>query len=101
MVLEVQTNTWQVDQRLNTSPAKLLGVTLIVVSSLSTTSRPIKLTDARALQDQWRAQSATANDDKLASSVRLRLLLIGAERLGRNGLDAGGALALENDSGRV
>jgi hypothetical protein len=47
--LEVQTNTGKVDQRLDASLAELLWIT-----------------DTRALEDEWRAESATGDDDLLA-----------------------------------
>ena len=50
MVLEVEANTGEIHKWLDTSLAELLGIT-----------------NTRALEDQWRAESATANDNELPS----------------------------------
>jgi hypothetical protein len=80
VVLEVEANTGQVDQRLDASLAELLGVT-----------------DTRALEDERRAQGATRHDDLLASLVDSGLLLARRQRLGRADLDADSPVALEDD----
>ena len=49
MVLEVETNTRQVNKRLDASLAELLWVT-----------------DTRALKDEWRAECSAGYDDLLA-----------------------------------
>jgi hypothetical protein len=79
VVLEVQTDTGKVDERLDTSLAQLLGVA-----------------DTRALQDEWGGQGAARDDDLLAGLVDLGLL-VGRERLGRDDLDACGTAVLNDD----
>lgn len=80
VVLEVQTNTGQVDQGLDASLAKLLGVT-----------------NTRALENEWRAQGASGHDDLLASLVDSGVLLAWRQRLGRADLDTDSSVALEDD----
>jgi len=80
VVLEVETHTGQVDQGLDASLAKLLGVA-----------------NTRALEDERGAQGAARHDDLLASLVDSGLLLAWRQRLGRADLDADSSVALEDD----
>lgn len=80
VVLEVETDTRKIDQGLDTSLAKLFGVA-----------------NTRALEDKRRAQSASGNDDLLASLVDSGLLLTRRQRLGRANLDTNSSVALQND----
>jgi hypothetical protein len=80
MILEVQTNTREVDERLDTGLAKLLWVT-----------------DTRALKDEWRGKSTARDDDLLAGLDDAGHLLRGVERLARNDLDTNSTVTLEND----
>jgi hypothetical protein len=82
VVLEVKTNTWQVDKRLDASLAKLLRVT-----------------DTRALENEWRAQRSARHDDLLACSDDTRWRFTAGQVLGGNNLDANGAVAFEDDLG--
>ena len=54
------------------------------------------LTDAGALQDQWGAECATADNDELAGLVDLGLVLGYAEGFGRHGLDTDSAVTLDD-----
>jgi hypothetical protein len=80
VVLEVETDTRQVDERLHAGVAKLLRVT-----------------DTRALKDEWRAESASGDDNLLASPVNSGGVLSRSEWLGRHGRDADCSIALEDD----
>lgn len=60
VILEIETDTRQIDQRLNASLAKLL-----------------RAADTRALEDEWRAQGTSRHDDLLASLIDSGLLLTG------------------------
>lgn len=80
VVLEVETDTGQVDQGLHASLAELLGIA-----------------DTRALENEWRAQGTAGHDDLLASLVDSGLLLARREGLGRANFDTNGSVAFEND----
>ena len=58
------------------------------------------LTDAGALQDQWGAECATADNDELAGLVDLGLVLGDAEGLGWHSLDAYRAVTLKDNPAR-
>lgn len=51
MVLEVKTDTWEVDDGLDASLLELLGIT-----------------DTRSLKDQWRRESTAGNNNLLAGT---------------------------------
>lgn len=58
----------------------------------------VSVTDARALENERRAQGAAANDDLPASLVDLWLLLLfGMQRLGRDSLNTNSLVAIENN----
>jgi hypothetical protein len=78
--LEVETDTWQVHKRLDTSLAELLGVT-----------------DTGALENEWGAESATGDDDLLAGLDDLGLLLSWSKGLRRHSLDSDCFVALQDD----
>lgn len=80
VVLEVETDTWQVDDRLDTSATKLLGVT-----------------NTRALQDERRAAGASADDDQLASLVDCARWVATTQGLGRDGRNTNGLAVLNED----
>lgn len=64
MVLEVQADTWEVDDGLDASLLQLLGIA-----------------DTRSLKDQWRGKGAARYDDLLAGTESARLLLLGGTRI--------------------
>lgn len=76
MVLEVESDARQVDEWLNTGLAELLRVAYIELAKSHDLYKP-RLTDARSLEDERRAQGATTDDDILAGLVDFRLLLVG------------------------
>lgn len=78
VILEVETDAGQVNERLDAGSAQLLWVT-----------------DTRPLENEGRAQSTTGHDDLLASLVDPRLLLVRGERLGRTDLDTNSPVALQ------
>lgn len=80
MVLEVEANTWQVNQRLDAGLAELLRVT-----------------NARALKDEWRAQRSTRNDNLLAGANDPGGYLGVGKMLSGNHLDTNGPIALKDD----
>ena len=80
MVLEVETNTRKIYKRLDARLAELLWVT-----------------DTRSLEDQWRAEGAARYNDLLAGSDNLRCQLAGSKRLGWDGLDPNGLVALDDN----
>ena len=84
MVLEVQANTRQVDERLDASLAELLWVT-----------------DARALKNERRAESAAADDDELAGLVGTPFLCARCEWLRWHNLYASGAVAFDQNPAMV
>ena len=75
--LEVETDTWQVHERLHTSLAELLGVT-----------------NTGSLEDEWRAEGTTGDDDLLAGPDDLGLQLSWGEGLCGHGLDTDRFVAL-------
>jgi len=79
MILEVKTDTWQIDERLDTSLAELLRVA-----------------NTRSLEDEWRAESATGNDDLFTSLDDSRCQLSRSEGLSWNDLDANSTVTLED-----
>lgn len=80
MILEVQPNARQIDNRLDTHSLELLGVT-----------------DARALQDQGRRQRAAAHDNLLPRPEGAAVVLLRVERLGGNGPHSDGHAVLDDD----
>jgi hypothetical protein len=84
MILEVQPDTWQVNEGLHASLAKFLRVT-----------------NTGALEDERRAQCATTDDDKLAGLVDPALLRAWMERLRGHYLDASGAVAFQKHPATV
>lgn len=80
VVLEVQTHTREVDERLDTSLSELLRVS-----------------DTRALENERRTEGASGNNDLLPSPEGAAVVLGGRERLGRNGLDSDCAATLHDD----
>lgn len=80
VVLEVQTNTGQVDKWLDTGLAELLCVT-----------------NTRALEDQGGAERAAADNDQLACTESPGNLLRRVKRLGWDSLDADCFAVLEDD----
>lgn len=81
VILEIKANTGKVNERLNASLAELLGVT-----------------DTRALEDEWRAESTARDDDLLARpDDPSRQLAGGGERLGGNDRHANSSVALEDN----
>jgi hypothetical protein len=79
VILEVETDTWQVDERFDASLAELLWVT-----------------NTGSLKDEWRAESATRNDDLLPSLDDSRRQLTRSKGLGGNDLDADSTITLKN-----
>lgn len=80
MVLEVTTNAREVHNGLDASLAELLRVT-----------------NTRALEDQRRAECASADDNLLASTVDLALRVGAIERLGRDGGNTDSPAVLDDD----
>lgn len=80
VILEVETNTREVDERLDAGLTELLGVA-----------------DTRSLENEWRGQSATRDNDLFAGPDDLGCQLSWRKRLGGNSFDANSAVALEND----
>lgn len=80
MVLEVATNTREVHDRLDSGLAELLGVT-----------------NTRALEDQRRAEGASADDDLLASAVDLALGVGTIKRLSWDGGNTNSATILDDN----
>jgi hypothetical protein len=64
MILEVETNTREIHDRLDARSLQLLGIT-----------------NTRALEDEWRGQRATRDDDLLAGTEGTGLLLLGGTRI--------------------
>lgn len=77
VVLEVEPNAWEVDQRLDTDLAQLLWVT-----------------DTRALEDEWRTERPTRDNDLLASLDDAGEGLTCSDWLGGDHLDTDCAVAL-------
>lgn len=80
VILKIETNTGQVDERLDASLAELLWVT-----------------DTRALKNEWRAQCSARHNDLLACSDNTRWCFTIGQVLCRNHLDADGAVAFQDD----
>lgn len=79
VVLEVQTDTWKIDERFNTSFAELLWVT-----------------NTRSLKDEWRTESTSGNNDLLPGSDNSGSQLSWRKGLGWNNLDANGTVAFKD-----
>lgn len=54
-------------------------------------------TDSRSLKDQWRTESATADNDLLACPVSLGDVLVGVQGLGWNSANTDRTVALQDD----
>lgn len=80
VVLEVAAYTWQVDQRLHTSPAQLLGVT-----------------KARALEDEWGAHGTSAQDNLLSGPEDTANRFTTVEGLGRDCDDTHSSTVFNDD----
>lgn len=80
VVLEVAAYTGQVDDGLDASTAKL-----------------VRVTDTRALEDQWRAEGAAADDDLLASTEDPADWLLAVDGLGWHGCNAHGTAVFDDD----
>lgn len=80
MILEVETNSWKIDERLNSGLAKLLRVT-----------------NTGALENERRTESTARNDDLLAGPNSPRLQLAGRKRFGGYRLNAYSLVALNDD----
>jgi hypothetical protein len=80
VILEVESNAWQVYKRLNTSLAQLLWVT-----------------NTRALENEWRTKRAARYDDLLACLDDARRQLSVRQVLGWDDSNADSAVAFEND----
>ena len=79
MVLEVETDTWQIDLALDAGFLEFLGVS-----------------DTRSLQYEWCAEGSAGNDDLLASSDDGFLLLARMQGFHWNGTDGGGTAVLQD-----
>jgi hypothetical protein len=77
--LEVQPHTREIHEWLDTRLAKLAWIT-----------------DTRALQNQWRAERSTTDNDLLSSLENLRPVLLRMKGLGRDSLDTHSTIALQN-----
>jgi len=80
VVLEVETDTWQVDDGLDASATKLLGVA-----------------NSRALEDERGAAGASADDDQLASLVDRAWGVATTQGLGRDRRNTNGLAVLNED----
>jgi hypothetical protein len=80
VVLEVETNTWQVHKRLDASLAELLWVT-----------------DTRALENEWRTKCSTRHDDLLACLDDARGNFTVGQVFGGHDLDADSAVTFKDD----
>jgi hypothetical protein len=79
VVLEVQTNTREVDKRLDTSFSELLGVTFTyMLGSASLQLGKLLLTNTRALKNERRGKRAPRHNNLLASPDNLGLQLTGS-----------------------
>ena len=67
VVLEVEANTRKIYQRLHSCFSELLWVTCADISKIDCVKVSQRLTNSRTLQDQRRAQRATADNGEFAS----------------------------------
>lgn len=80
VILEVETNTWQIHKRLDASLAEFLWVT-----------------DTRALKNQWRTQSSARYDNLLACFDDPRWHLAARKVLGWDNLHTNSPIAFKDD----
>ena len=80
MILEVEPDARKVDFTFNARSLKFLRVT-----------------DARSLKNEWRAQRTTTDDHKFPSLEDLGPLFLAMKRLGWHSLDTNGNTILNND----
>jgi hypothetical protein len=97
VVLEVETDAWKVNERLDAGLAELGRVTWNDVSVRELRPCTCRHTDSGSLKDQWRAQSAAADDDLLASPKSAGDALGRVQWLGGDSTDTNGTIALKND----